>query len=51
VRVAGASEDRLTKVSFKAAGGVFASMFDGSEQLISLNSVPWDQREIYLPGS
>ena len=51
VRGAGTGPERLQKVAFKAAGEKLSPLFDGTEQLISLTSVPWYQREIYLPGS
>jgi hypothetical protein len=51
VRGAGTGTERLQKFTFKATGERFAPLFDGSEQLISLTSVPWYAREIYLPGS
>jgi hypothetical protein len=51
VRGAGTGPERLQKVTFKAAGEKLSPLFDGTEQLISMTSVPWYQREIYLPGS
>jgi hypothetical protein len=45
------NSDRLKKVTFKASGEKLSPLFDGSEKLISVISVPWYQREIYLPGS
>ena len=48
---AGTGPERLQKVTFKAAGEKLSPLFDGTEQLISMTSVPWYQREIYLPGS
>ena len=51
VRGAGTGPERLQKVTFKAAGEKLSPPFDGTEQLISMTSVPWYQREIYLPGS
>ena len=50
VRGAGVT-DRLQKFSFKATGEKLSPLFDGTEQLISFNSVPFYAREIYLPGS
>lgn len=41
--------DRVTKVSFKASGPKLASLFDGSEQLISVTSLPAYWRTIFLP--
>ena len=51
VRGAGTGPERLQKFTFKAAGEKLSPLFDGTEQLISMTSVPWYQREIYLPGS
>jgi hypothetical protein len=51
LRGAGVGAERLKNVTFKATGGQFSALFDGTEQLININSVPWYQREIYLPGS
>jgi hypothetical protein len=42
--------DRVSRVSFKAAGDKFAGLFDGSEQIISVTSVPWYSRQVYLPA-
>lgn len=41
--------DRVSKLSFKASGPKLAPMFDGSQQLISITSVPFYSRSIYLP--
>jgi hypothetical protein len=41
--------DHLTKFKFKASGGMLASLFDGSEQLVSIISLPFFSRAIYLP--
>lgn len=43
--------DRLSKFSFKATGGKIGALLNGSEQLISVTSVPWYSREVFLPGS
>jgi hypothetical protein len=51
VRGAYSGTERLKKFTFKASGEKLSPLFDGTEQLISLTSVPWYQREIYLPGS
>jgi hypothetical protein len=51
VRGARTGPERLQKAIFKAAGEKLSPLFDGTEWLISLTSVPWYQREIYLPGS
>ena len=41
--------DRVSKLSFKAAGPKLTSVFDGSEQLISITSIPFYSRSIYVP--
>jgi hypothetical protein len=51
VRSTGTGLDRVTKLSFKASGDKLAPLFDGSEQLVSVTSVPWYSRHTYLPGS
>jgi len=51
VLAADGNAERLKKVTFKASGEKLSPLFDGSEKLISVISVPWYQREIYLPGS
>jgi hypothetical protein len=50
LRGAGA-EDRVQKLSFKASGARLAPVFDGSEQLLSVTSIPWYIRSTHLPGS
>ena len=50
VRSTATGTDRVQKVSFHASGQRLASLFDGSEQLISVASVPFYSRQIYLPG-
>jgi hypothetical protein len=49
VRSTATGTDRVSKFSFKASGPKLAPLFDGSEQLISINSVPFYSRTIYLP--
>lgn len=41
--------DRMTKLSVSAKGPKLAPLFDGSEQLISITSIPYYSRSIYLP--
>ncbi len=48
---AAANADRLHKLEFRAAGPTLGSIFDGSEQLVGVVSIPWYSRKIYLPGS
>jgi hypothetical protein len=49
-RSTAASIDRVSKFSFKATGPTLAPIFDGSEQLISITSIPSYSRSIYLPA-
>ncbi len=42
--------DRVQKYVFKAAGAKLSPLFDGSEQLVSIASVPFYTREISLPA-
>lgn len=43
--------DRVTKFSLKATGPKIAPLFDSSQQLIAVTSVPWYSRQVSLPGS
>jgi len=49
--VRGPGTDRVQKITFKASGPKLAPLFDGSELLIGVTSVPWYARQTYLPGS
>jgi hypothetical protein len=49
-RSTAASIDRVSKFSFKATGPTLAPLFDGTEQLISITSIPSYSRSIYLPA-
>ena len=42
--------DRVSKLSIKATGPRLAPLFDGSEQLISITSIPFYSRSIYVPA-
>ena len=50
LRGSGVAGDRLENFNFKAEGGKLSGIFDGHEQLISLMSVPWYSRDIYVPA-
>jgi hypothetical protein len=50
LRGSGVAGDRLESFNFKAEGGKLSGIFDGREQLISLMSVPWYARDIYVPA-
>jgi len=51
VRSTAVGVDRLAKISVKASGGKLKALFDGTEQLISVTSIPWYSRQVYLPSS
>jgi hypothetical protein len=42
---------RVKNVVLKGSGPKLAPLFDGSERLIGVTSVPWYTRQTYLPGS
>jgi hypothetical protein len=44
-----ASTDRITDLTFRASGAALATLFDGTEQLLSVTSVPWYVREVSVP--
>jgi len=48
-RSTAAGIDRVSKFSFKATGPTLGPIFDGTEQLISITSIPSYSRSIYLP--
>jgi hypothetical protein len=50
VRSAAGGIDRVRQFSFKASGETLSRLFDGSEQLMSITSVPWLSRQIFLPA-
>lgn len=41
--------DRVDALKFKATGPAFSALFDGSEKLLSVTSIPWYVREISVP--
>ena len=49
LRSAAVSGDRLEQIDFRASGAAFASLFDGSETLVAVTSVPYYVREISIP--
>jgi hypothetical protein len=50
VRSTAIGVDRVARFSFKTTDPRLGSLFDGSEQLISVTSIPWYSRSVYLPG-
>jgi hypothetical protein len=49
VRSTASGPDRAQKYLFKATGGKLSQIFDGSEQLISITSLPFYSRQVSLP--
>jgi hypothetical protein len=43
-------DERLRKLSFKAKGPTVGQIFDGTEKLVGIVSIPWFSRQIYLPA-
>jgi hypothetical protein len=41
--------DRVREFSFKASGGSYAKLFDGSERLLSWDNILWINRSVLLP--
>jgi hypothetical protein len=41
--------DRVQSITFRATGSLFARIFDGSEQLVSVAAVPWHVRSVSVP--
>lgn len=50
VRSVPAGVDRLSAVSFTASGPRLAPLFDGTEKLVSITSIPFYSRSIFLPA-
>lgn len=44
-----ASVDRITDLTFSVTGAALAALFDGSERMLSVTSVPWYVRAITVP--
>jgi len=51
VRSAATGADRVQKIAFKVTGQPFAQLFDGTEQLISVTSLPFFTRQVSLPSA
>ena len=41
--------DRVKEFSFKAGGGSYAKLFDGTEKLLSWDNIVWINRSVLLP--
>jgi hypothetical protein len=49
LRGAAAGADRVEECAFSAAGGRLGALFDGSERLVGVLSMPWYVRRVFLP--
>lgn len=47
--VPGAPDSRIESVSLTAAGPLFSRIFDGTEVITGVTSIPWYNREIFIP--
>jgi hypothetical protein len=41
--------DRVKEFSFKASGGSWSKLFDGTEKVLSWDNILWIQRSVLLP--
>ena len=41
--------DRVKEFSFKASGGTYSKLFDGSEKVLSWDNIIWIHRSVFLP--
>jgi len=49
VRSTATSTDGVQKYAFKATGAKLSPLFNGSEQLVSITSLPFYTRQVFLP--
>ncbi len=49
VKSAATGVDHTQSFAFKASGGQLSQLFDGSEKLVSVTSLPWYSRQVTLP--
>jgi hypothetical protein len=43
------TRDTVSEFQYKGTGGILRSLFDGSERVVSIDSIHWNDRAIYLP--
>jgi hypothetical protein len=46
---ASTGRNRILQMAIKAKGPLFGSILDGSERLVSVTSIPYYARQVYLP--
>lgn len=49
VRSTATGVDRIGKLTISTSGRKLAELFDGAERVISVTSIPWYSRQVYLP--
>ncbi len=49
VKSAVTGTDRVRGYQFNSTLGAFAKLFDGSEKLVSITTIPWYLRHVFLP--
>jgi hypothetical protein len=43
------SRDTVSEFQYKGTGGILGPLFDGRERVVSIDSIHWNDRAIYLP--
>jgi hypothetical protein len=43
------SRDTVSAFQYKGTGGILTTMFDGHERVVSIDSIHWNDRAVYLP--
>jgi hypothetical protein len=43
------SRDTVSEFQYKGSGGMLTTLFDGHERVVSIDSIHWNDRAIYLP--
>jgi hypothetical protein len=43
------SRDTVSEFQYKGTGGILGTLFDGRERVVSIDSIHWNDRAIYLP--
>ena len=43
------SRDTVSTFAYKASGGIMTRLFDGHERVVSIDSIHWNDRAVYLP--
>ncbi len=41
--------DRVREFSFKASGGSYAKLFDGTQRVLSWDNILWINRSVFVP--